>query len=45
MERHRLTADGAFQLLSAASQRANSKLSEVARELAATGELGTAVSP
>lgn len=39
MERHRLTADEAFALLIAASQRTNRKLRDVAEELALTGEL------
>jgi GAF domain-containing protein len=37
MERHRITADAAFALLSAASQRANRKLSEVAAQVADSG--------
>ncbi len=39
MERHRITADAAFALLSAASQRSNRKLSVLAEELANAGEL------
>jgi GAF domain-containing protein len=39
MERHRVTADEAFQLLSEQSQRANLKLADVARKLAETGTL------
>jgi transcriptional regulator with GAF, ATPase, and Fis domain len=39
MERHRITADDAFEQLTKASQRANRKLSEVARSLVETGEL------
>jgi GAF domain-containing protein len=39
MERHRITADEAFQLLSEQSQRANRKLADVARVLAETGTL------
>jgi GAF domain-containing protein len=39
MERHRITADAAFALLSAASQRANRKLSEIASEVADSGAL------
>jgi AmiR/NasT family two-component response regulator len=40
MERHRITADEAFKMLSAQSQRANRKLADVARRLAETGTLG-----
>lgn len=40
MERYRITADEAFDLLVAASQRGNRKLRDVAEELALTGELG-----
>jgi GAF domain-containing protein len=40
MERHKVTADQAFQLLVRASQTLNVKLRELAAELAATGELG-----
>ena len=40
MERHRITADEAFKLLSAQSQRVNQKLADVARRLAETGTLG-----
>jgi GAF domain-containing protein len=39
MERHRLTADQAFQLLAGASMGANRKLRDVADHLVATGEL------
>jgi GAF domain-containing protein len=39
MERHRLTADEAFRLLSKHSQQANRKLADVARALAETGTL------
>ena len=39
MERHRITADEAFALLSERSQRANRKLADVARALAETGTL------
>ena len=39
MERHRITADEAFALLSERSQRANRKLKDVARQLAETGTL------
>lgn len=39
MERHKLTADQAFQLLAATSQGANVKLREVAERLIHTGEL------
>ena len=39
MERHRITADQAFALLVRASQRTNVKVAEIARRLAATGEL------
>ena len=38
MERHKLTADEAFDRLRAASQRCNRKVVELARELAETGE-------
>ena len=37
MERHRITADEAFRLLSKHSQRVNRKLADVARALAETG--------
>ena len=40
MERHRITADEAFRMLSAASQQSNRKLADVARALAETGILG-----
>jgi GAF domain-containing protein len=39
MERHRITAEAAFSLLSRASQNRNVKLTEVARYLVETGEL------
>ena len=39
MERHKLTADQAFQLLAHASMRANTKLRQVAESLALTGDL------
>jgi GAF domain-containing protein len=39
MERHRITADAAFQRLSAVSQACNRKLVEVARDLVETGQL------
>jgi GAF domain-containing protein len=39
MERHRITAEVAFQLLSRSSQQANLKLAAVARDLVDTGEL------
>ncbi|WP_432521792.1 GAF and ANTAR domain-containing protein [Kineococcus sp. SYSU DK006] len=39
MERHRITADQAFTLLSRVSQESNRKLRDVADELAATGQL------
>jgi AmiR/NasT family two-component response regulator len=39
MERHRITADAAFTLLAAASQRKNVKLTDVAAHLVETGEL------
>jgi GAF domain-containing protein len=38
VERHRLTPEQAFEHLSAASQNANRKLAELARDLAETGE-------
>ena len=40
MERHRITADEAFRMLSEASQRSNQKLADVAHALAETGTLG-----
>jgi GAF domain-containing protein len=40
MERHRITADEAFRMLSEASQRSNRKLADVAHALAETGTLG-----
>ena len=39
MERHRLTADQAFALLTTASQHRNVKLHEIARELVFSGQL------
>jgi GAF domain-containing protein len=39
MERYKVTADGAFALLTNASQRTNTKLRDVAEELAITGLL------
>ncbi|WP_375501120.1 GAF and ANTAR domain-containing protein [uncultured Jatrophihabitans sp.] len=39
MERHRITADVAFTLLSTASQRSNRKVASVAEEVASTGVL------
>ncbi len=39
MERHRLTAEGAFERLAGVSQALNTKLVDVARQLATTGEL------
>ena len=39
MERHRLTADQAFDLIVRASQHANVKVAEIARRLTETGEL------
>jgi GAF domain-containing protein len=39
MERHRITADEAFALLTRASQTCNRKLADVAEELTATGAL------
>jgi AmiR/NasT family two-component response regulator len=39
MERRRLTADQAFDVLARASQRSNRKLVELAEELTATGAL------
>jgi hypothetical protein len=39
MERHRLTADQAFALLVRASQRTNTKLTDIAPNLADTGYL------
>jgi AmiR/NasT family two-component response regulator len=39
MERHRVTADEAFALLVRASQRTNTKLTEIARALTETGAL------
>jgi AmiR/NasT family two-component response regulator len=45
VERHRITADEAFALLSQASQDVNMKLTAVARNLAETGELLSAPRP
>ena len=42
MERHRITSDQAFELLSRASQTANRKLADLAEALVTTGELPTA---
>lgn len=39
MERYKLSADQAFQLLTTASQASNTKLRDVAEELAATGQI------
>jgi GAF domain-containing protein len=39
MERHKLTADQAFQLLAHASMRTNTKLREIAEHLVMTGDL------
>ena len=39
MERHRITADQAFALLVRASQRTNTKLTDIAQELTDTGDL------
>ena len=39
MERNRITADAAFELLSRASQRANRKLAVIAEQVASTGVL------
>jgi transcriptional regulator with GAF, ATPase, and Fis domain len=39
MERHRLTADAAFQMLAQASMRTNRKVRDVAEHLVTTGEL------
>ncbi|MFT7836793.1 GAF and ANTAR domain-containing protein [Saccharothrix sp. BKS2] len=41
MERHKLTADQAFTLLVRASQRANTKLRDLAEQLTRTGEMPT----
>ena len=43
MERHRITADEAFAVLTRASQTSNRKLADVAEELTATGALPTTV--
>jgi AmiR/NasT family two-component response regulator len=40
MERHRITADAAFGVLSRVSQAENVKLAEIARRFVETGELG-----
>jgi GAF domain-containing protein len=45
MERHRVSAETAFGLLSRASQDANMRLPAVARHLAETGELLGAAAP
>ena len=45
MERHGVTADAAFGVLSRVSQAENRKLAEVARRFAETGELPGAASP
>ena len=45
MERHRLTADAAFALLSRSSQQVNLKLTAVAAHLVDTGELPGAATP
>jgi GAF domain-containing protein len=42
IERHRLSPERAFEILSSSSQRVNRKLVEVALELVTTGELPTA---
>jgi AmiR/NasT family two-component response regulator len=39
MERHKLTADQAFQALASVSMRSNTKLREVAEGLVRTGHL------
>jgi AmiR/NasT family two-component response regulator len=39
MERHRITADQAFQVLATASLRTDTKLRDIAEELVLTGEL------
>ena len=44
MERHRITAEQAFDLLVRASQRTNTKLADIARVLTATGELPQRIS-
>ena len=43
MERHKITADQAFMLLTRASQRTNTKLTAIARCLTETGELSPSV--
>jgi AmiR/NasT family two-component response regulator len=45
MERHSITADAAFGVLSRVSQAENVKLAEIARHLAETGTLPSAPSP
>jgi GAF domain-containing protein len=45
MERHSLTADAAFSVLSRISQAGNMKLAEIARHLVQTGKLPGASSP
>jgi GAF domain-containing protein len=45
MERHSITADAAFGVLSRVSQAENMKLAEIARYLAETGKLPSASSP
>jgi hypothetical protein len=45
MERYRITADHAFGLLVAASQRTNRRLTDLAEELATTGQLAGLLSP
>jgi AmiR/NasT family two-component response regulator len=39
MERHKVTSDQAFDVLTAASMRTNRKLRDVAEHLVTTGEL------
>jgi GAF domain-containing protein len=41
MERHKITADQAFQVLASASMRTNTKLRDIAEQLVMTGELPT----
>ncbi len=45
MERHGITADAAFGVLSRVSQAENMKLAEIARQLAETGTLPSVSSP
>jgi GAF domain-containing protein len=45
MERHRITADAAFAVLARVSQAENTKVAEIARRLARTGELPAAPGP